>query len=110
MNPLRIIFAGSGAFGLPTLRALVEAGHGVVQVFSQPDRPAGDYLRDLQESEVPATPRLAGTDLAALHGLDELAFYRRRWGRLDLTRGRWSDGLRKHGVAAGGAPGGRPVR
>ena len=38
---LKIIFAGSGEFGLPTLRALVDAGHDIVQVFSQPDRPAG---------------------------------------------------------------------
>jgi methionyl-tRNA formyltransferase len=41
VTPLRIIFAGSGEFGLPTLRALLEAGHAVVQVFTQPDRPAG---------------------------------------------------------------------
>ena len=41
MTPLRIIFAGSGEFGLPTLRALLDAGHDVVQVFTQPDRPAG---------------------------------------------------------------------
>jgi methionyl-tRNA formyltransferase len=40
-NPMRLIFAGSGEFGLPTLRALLEAGHEIVQVFSQPDRPAG---------------------------------------------------------------------
>ncbi len=39
--PLRIIFAGSGEFGLPTLKALRSAGHEVVQVYSQPDRPAG---------------------------------------------------------------------
>jgi methionyl-tRNA formyltransferase len=38
---LRIIFAGSGEFGLPTLRALRDAGHEIVQIFSQPDRPAG---------------------------------------------------------------------
>jgi methionyl-tRNA formyltransferase len=38
---LKIIFAGSGEFGLPTLRALVEVGHQVVAVFTQPDRPAG---------------------------------------------------------------------
>jgi methionyl-tRNA formyltransferase len=37
----RLIFSGSGEFGLPTLRALLEAGHEVVQVVSQPDRPAG---------------------------------------------------------------------
>ena len=41
MNPLQIIFAGSGEFGLPTLVALADAGHTIVQVVSQPDRPAG---------------------------------------------------------------------
>jgi methionyl-tRNA formyltransferase len=41
VTPLSIIFAGSGEFGLPTLRALLDAGHRVVQVFTQPDRPAG---------------------------------------------------------------------
>lgn len=39
--PLRILFAGSGEFGLPTLRALMESRHEVVQVITQPDRPAG---------------------------------------------------------------------
>ncbi|HEV2293789.1 MAG TPA: methionyl-tRNA formyltransferase [Tepidisphaeraceae bacterium] len=38
---LRIIFAGSGEFGLPTLGALSDAGHELVQIISQPDRPAG---------------------------------------------------------------------
>lgn len=41
MLPLRIIFAGSGEFGIPTLRALRDAGHDVVRVVTQPDRPAG---------------------------------------------------------------------
>jgi methionyl-tRNA formyltransferase len=36
-----VIFAGSGTFGLPALRALLGAGHRIVQVYSQPDRPAG---------------------------------------------------------------------
>lgn len=40
-QPLRIIFAGSGEFGMPTLKALGSAGHSIVQVVSQPDRPAG---------------------------------------------------------------------
>jgi methionyl-tRNA formyltransferase len=40
-NPLRIIFAGSGEFGVPTLGALIEAKHEIVQVITQPDRPAG---------------------------------------------------------------------
>ena len=41
MTSLSIIFAGAGEFGLPTLKALVAAGHRIVQVVSQPDRPAG---------------------------------------------------------------------
>lgn len=40
-QPLNILFAGSGEFGLPTLKALVDAGHRIVRVVSQPDRPAG---------------------------------------------------------------------
>lgn len=41
MSQLRIIFSGSGAFGIPTLKGLIQAGHEIVQVISQPDRPAG---------------------------------------------------------------------
>ncbi|MFM7261560.1 MAG: methionyl-tRNA formyltransferase, partial [bacterium] len=37
---MRIVFFGSGAFGVPTLEALV-ARHEVALVVSQPDRPAG---------------------------------------------------------------------
>src|SRR5258706_10307445 len=38
---LRILFAGSGEFGAPSLSALMEAGHEIAAVISQPDRPAG---------------------------------------------------------------------
>jgi len=38
---LRILFAGSGEFGGPSLDALMGAGHEIVGVISQPDRPAG---------------------------------------------------------------------
>jgi methionyl-tRNA formyltransferase len=38
---LHLIFAGSGEFGSPTLRSLLDTGHQIVQVFTQPDRPAG---------------------------------------------------------------------
>jgi methionyl-tRNA formyltransferase len=41
MSVPRIIFAGSGEFGLPALRALLDGGVGVAQVVTQPDRPAG---------------------------------------------------------------------
>ena len=38
---MRIAFMGTPAFAVPTLDALVEAGHDVVAVYSQPPRPAG---------------------------------------------------------------------
>ncbi|HEV7301184.1 MAG TPA: methionyl-tRNA formyltransferase [Tepidisphaeraceae bacterium] len=41
MPPLKLIFAGSGEFGLPTLQRLTADGHEIVRVFTQPDRPAG---------------------------------------------------------------------
>ena len=38
---MRIIFMGSPGFAVPTLDALVAAGHDVVAVYTQPPRPAG---------------------------------------------------------------------
>ena len=38
---MRIVFAGSGTFGLPTLRALAEGGQEISLAVTQPDRPAG---------------------------------------------------------------------
>jgi methionyl-tRNA formyltransferase len=38
---MRIIFMGSPDFAVPSLNALVEAGHEVVAAYSQPPRPAG---------------------------------------------------------------------
>lgn len=40
-EPLRIAFMGSPDFAVPVLAALVEAGHEVACVYSQPPRPAG---------------------------------------------------------------------
>ena len=40
-DPLRVAFMGTPAFAVPALRALVERGHVVVGVFTQPDRRAG---------------------------------------------------------------------
>jgi methionyl-tRNA formyltransferase len=43
---MRVVFLGSGAIGVPSLRALVATGtHEVLAVFTQPDRPAGRDLR-----------------------------------------------------------------
>lgn len=38
---MRVVFMGTPEFAVPTLDALVEAGHEVVLVVAQPDRPAG---------------------------------------------------------------------
>jgi methionyl-tRNA formyltransferase len=38
---LNIVYAGTPEFAVPALRALVEAGHRVTAVYTQPDRPAG---------------------------------------------------------------------
>lgn len=38
---MKIVFAGTPAFAVPSLRALVAAGHTLATVYTQPDRPAG---------------------------------------------------------------------
>lgn len=38
---MRLVFMGTPEFAVPALRALVNGGHDVVGVFTQPDRPAG---------------------------------------------------------------------
>jgi methionyl-tRNA formyltransferase len=47
---LRLAFMGSPAFALPALAALIEAGHEIACVYSQPPRPAG---RGKQERPTP---------------------------------------------------------
>jgi methionyl-tRNA formyltransferase len=41
MSRLNVIFAGTPEFAVPSLAALIDAGHQVVAVYTQPDRPAG---------------------------------------------------------------------
>lgn len=48
---MRIIFAGTPDFAVPALGALIEAGHDIVMVLTQPDRPAGRGMK-LQASPV----------------------------------------------------------
>ena len=38
---MRVIFMGTPEFSVPTLNALVDAGHDVIAVVAQPDRPSG---------------------------------------------------------------------
>lgn len=59
---MRVVFMGSPAFALPTLRALIHE-HDVVAVVTQPDRPAG-------RGRAPSPP--PAKELAAEHGLPVL--------------------------------------
>ena len=45
MKPLKIIFAGTPDFAVPALAALIKAGHDVVLVLTQPDRPSGRGMK-----------------------------------------------------------------
>lgn len=42
---MKIIFAGTPEFAVPSLAALIEAGHEIVMVLTQPDRPAGRGMK-----------------------------------------------------------------
>lgn len=57
---MKIIFAGTPEFAVPALAALVAAGHQIVMVLTQPDRPAGRGMK-LKPSPVKV--------LAEQHGL-----------------------------------------
>jgi len=57
---LRIIFMGTPEFSVPTLRALVDAGHTILAVYSQPPRPGGRRGLDLQKSPVHQAAELLG--------------------------------------------------
>ena len=42
---MRIVFMGTPAFAVPSLEKLIEAGHSVVGVFSQPDKPKNRVMK-----------------------------------------------------------------
>lgn len=50
---MKIIFAGTPEFAVPALAALIQAGHQIVMVLTQPDRPAGRGMK-LKASPVKA--------------------------------------------------------
>jgi len=57
---LRIIFMGTPDFAVPTLRLLVDAGHRIIAVYTQPPRPGGRRGLDLQKSPVHQAAELLG--------------------------------------------------
>lgn len=56
---MRIIFAGTPEFAVPTLKMLLASGHEICAVYTQPDRPAGRG-RKIQLSPVKQTALAAG--------------------------------------------------
>ena len=38
---MNLVFAGTPEFGVPALKSLADAGHKILAVYTQPDRPAG---------------------------------------------------------------------
>lgn len=59
---MRLIFMGTPEFSVGTLKALLEAGHDVVCIYSQPPRPAGRGM-DLKPSPVHAFAAARGIDV-----------------------------------------------
>ena len=59
---MKIAFFGTPQYAVPTLRALVDAGHEVVRVITQPDRPSGRGRR-LRPPAVALAARELGLDV-----------------------------------------------
>ncbi len=57
---LRIIFMGTPEYSVPTLSALIEAGHEIVGVYSQPPRPGG---RGMAAKKSPVQQRAERADI-----------------------------------------------
>lgn len=67
---MKLVFAGTPDFAVPCLQALVKAGHDVVAVLTQPDRPAGRG-RKLQQSSVGKAAAALRLPLATPERLDK---------------------------------------
>ena len=78
MTGLRLSFMGTPAFAVPTLRALIEAGHDVAAVYTQPPRAAGRGLdaRPSPVQEVAAAAEIEVRSPKSLKGSEALAAFR----------------------------------
>jgi methionyl-tRNA formyltransferase len=65
---VRLVFAGTPAFAATALQGLLEAGHDIVGVLTQPDRPAGRGMK-LQASPVKQLALQHGLPVAQPQGL-----------------------------------------
>lgn len=78
---LRTVFMGTPDFAVPSLRALLAAGHRVVGVFTQPDRPRGrgqqvlppPVKEEARSAGIPVFQPRRLRDSGALAALEELA-------------------------------------
>jgi methionyl-tRNA formyltransferase len=57
-NAMKLVFMGTPAFAVPSLERLVEAGHKVIAVYTQPDRPKGRGQKDAMPPVKEAALRL----------------------------------------------------
>ncbi|WP_420857465.1 methionyl-tRNA formyltransferase [Marivivens marinus] len=64
---MRVVFMGTPEFSVPVLEALVDAGHDVVCVYSQPPRPAG---RGKKDRPSPVQARAEALGLPVRHPLN----------------------------------------
>ncbi len=55
---MKLVFMGTPAFAVPSLERIVEAGHQVIAVFTQPDRPKGRGQKDAMPPVKEAALRL----------------------------------------------------
>ena len=60
---MRLAFMGTPEFAVPTLDALLEAGHEVVAVYTQPPRPGGRRGKELTPSPVHKRAEAAGIEV-----------------------------------------------
>jgi len=77
--PLRVIFMGTPDFAAATLRAVSDAGHQILAVYTQPPRPAGRRGLELTKSPVHRLAEEMGLDVRtprSLKGEDEQAAFR----------------------------------
>lgn len=68
---LRVVFMGTPEFSAATLRALIEAGHEIAAVYSQPPRPAGRRGLELTRSPVHLVAEEAGIEVRVPRSLKD---------------------------------------
>ncbi len=69
---MRIIFMGTPEFAVPSLQALVEAGHEVVAAYTQPPRPGGRRGKELTLTPVHRAAQEMGIEVRHPASLKDL--------------------------------------